>query len=676
MGEEAFDNAEQLTQQIIQQARQQRNAMGKNLGAPFQGDILTIPVVIHVIHNGGDEQISYEQAVSQVEAFNRDFRRWPGTIGFGQGVDCGIEFSLATKDPQGNPTSGVNYIQSPETEHPIGDPALKALVQWPPDQYLNCWVVANIIGGSQGGRVLGYAQFPGGNASTDGIVVIYDAWGTTGALQSNLRYGRVGTHEIGHYLNLAHTFQSGCGGDCQFTSDRICDTPPTNQANYSFPGRLNSCTNEAIDRADQTRNYMDYTSGLAKDQFTQGQADRMRAALQNPAYDKRIELWSASNLFATGTGPHKAPSVYFYPERRFTSPGQPIQFWDYSYDSPTQWSWSFEGGTPATAGVQNPIVSYDQPGTYDVSLYVTNDNGTSDTLVMEHLIVVRDSVASLPFFEGFTSVNFPPEGWFLDNQDVATFNNDLTWSFTAVASGFDTSFGCARMSHYYYNGYGQKDGLVLPDLDLSGKDVARLDFSRAYAATQFNEQGSFPRLFTDTLSVYASTDGGSTWSQVYHKGGADLATTEPFTGIFNQPTVQEWSSDSVDLSAFAGASRLTLKFEATNGYGNNLYLDDIRVTSDSLRFINRTPKQALEQQLAVYPNPSSGQINLQWKGNKALTGELQVMDVQGRKVFQRQVQLPGNREPLAIQLGELSNGIYTLKLQTASGLFVKKLLLK
>ncbi|MQP24434.1 T9SS type A sorting domain-containing protein [Flavobacterium sp. LMO8] len=258
--------------------------------------VIRIPVVVHVIHNGdaigSGENISNAQVLSQIQVFNEDFRKLPGTPGDGAGVDTTIEFCMAQVDPAGNPTNGIDR-QNLGTANFNGAAveAAKATTIWDPTKYLNMWTFR--FGGDLSG-VLGYAQFPTGSglqgmpaedcitgeASTDGVVCAFDTWGSSsyasGSFNAPYDKGRTMTHEVGHMFGLRHIWgDGGCGVD-----DFCADTPLSDAANFGCP-TTNSCTDTPVDVNDQVQNYMDYTDDTCMSIFTQDQKDRMLAVLMN-----------------------------------------------------------------------------------------------------------------------------------------------------------------------------------------------------------------------------------------------------------------------------------------------------------------------------------------------------------------------------------------------------------
>jgi hypothetical protein len=265
-----------------------------------------IPMVFHVIHVDGPENISDAQILSQIDVLNEDFQRRPGTRGFGPGGRLSIEFFLAQKDPQGECTSGINRIWSPMTFHGLGDAfgsrqdQLAALAYWPPEQYLNVWLVHSIANNILAYANVGYSS----GAAFDGIVIASKFVGRVGSVDAPYNLGRTLTHEVGHWLNLLHPFTDGCRGwsfpECTWQGDHVCDTP-------QYEGVFYSCARDpGLACADfyprptpiPTNNYMGYSEDSCMNAFTPGQIERMDSVL----VFQRRRIWSDSNLVATGYG--------------------------------------------------------------------------------------------------------------------------------------------------------------------------------------------------------------------------------------------------------------------------------------------------------------------------------------------------------------------------------------
>ena len=248
-----------------------------------------IPIVVHVVYRSAAENISDAQIQSQIEVLNADYRaanpdRSSAPAVFAPLIgDARVTFKLADVDPNGNPTNGITRTSSSNSSFTSDTDNVKSASTggadpWPADKYLNLWTCGNLRDTS-GSALLGYAQFPGGPAATDGVVILHSAFGNTGTAAAPYNLGRTATHEIGHWLNLRHIWGddgTGCTGD-----DFVADTPNAGGPNYGTPAFPHiSCNNGP--NGDMFMNYMDYVDDAAMFMFTQGQVDRMQAALDGP----------------------------------------------------------------------------------------------------------------------------------------------------------------------------------------------------------------------------------------------------------------------------------------------------------------------------------------------------------------------------------------------------------
>ena len=267
-------------------------------GRSINGNIITIPVVVHVLYRNSTENITAAQIQSQLDVLNEDFRRTNPDADniWSQAADSQIEFCLATVDPNGNTTSGITRKSTSRQDWGANDEAKSVstggINPWNTSEYLNMWIVPKMTTVSQGQviNLLGYAQFPGGNAATDGLVMIYNAFGRTGAVSAPFDGGRTTTHEIGHYLNLRHIW-----GDSNCGNDLVSDTPTHQTSNGGCPVGQVSCSS-----TDMPQNYMDYTNDSCMNLFTQGQTNRMRAVLAAGGARRTLAL---SSKCSGGTTP-------------------------------------------------------------------------------------------------------------------------------------------------------------------------------------------------------------------------------------------------------------------------------------------------------------------------------------------------------------------------------------
>lgn len=222
--------------------------------------IVTIPVYVHVVYSNSNQNISTSQVNSQIAVLNADFRKANNDLNLPSGstfendaTDSEIEFSLAGTFRYSDSRSSWGTNNAVKSAYPPVTPST----------HLNIWV-AEI-----GGGILGYAQFPGGNSATDGVVISPQYFGTTGFVAAPFDKGRTATHEVGHYLNLRHIWGDGrCRQD-----DFVTDTPSSDGPNYGCP----SFPTTNCKTTDMTMNYMDYTDDACMYMFTDGQRNRMRA---------------------------------------------------------------------------------------------------------------------------------------------------------------------------------------------------------------------------------------------------------------------------------------------------------------------------------------------------------------------------------------------------------------
>jgi hypothetical protein len=241
--------------------------------------VITIPVVVHVVYNLPEQNISDAQIQSQIDVLTEDFTKTNADIinvpaAFqSAAANANIQFVLAKRDPNGNATNGITRTYSSITSFSSNNYVKFASYgghdAWPTDQYLNIWV-CNL-------GLCGYATYPGTSPSVDGVVVKYNCFGRTGTLQTNYNKGRTTTHEVSHWLNVYHIW-----GDATCGDDLVGDTPSQEKANYDHPAfpLMSSCSINS--NGDMFMNYLDYTADDVRSMMTQGQANRINATLSGP----------------------------------------------------------------------------------------------------------------------------------------------------------------------------------------------------------------------------------------------------------------------------------------------------------------------------------------------------------------------------------------------------------
>lgn len=289
------------------------------------GNVITIPVVVHVIHSGQNigiaPNITDAQVQSQITVMNQDYRRMLSTPGYNDnpvGADIEIEFVLAKVDPNGNPTNGIDRVNLCEGSWSTTDinNIVKPQTIWDPTQYMNMWSV-NFTDSS----LLGYAQFPsnstlgglnanGGAANTDGVVANFSTFGSSdyndGTFMLNAPFdkGRTMTHEVGHFLGLRHIWgdNNSCSVNATDSFKDYCpDTPATNKSNGGCPVVDNCPADPGVD---MVQNYMDYTNDSCMNIFTQNQKTRIRTVMDNSP--RRVTLKTSTKNVAIPLFPNDA----------------------------------------------------------------------------------------------------------------------------------------------------------------------------------------------------------------------------------------------------------------------------------------------------------------------------------------------------------------------------------
>jgi PKD repeat protein len=621
-----------------------------------QGTVYIIPVVFHVLHQWGSENISDAQIIDQVNILNTDYRKLNADTNLiipsftGIAADCEIEFRLAQLDPNGNCTNGIDRIFTPLTN--AADDGSK-LNNWPHHKYLNVWTVRTI--GASG--VAGYAYYPGAANGIDGILILSDYIGSIGS--SSVSHSRALTHEVGHYLNLQHPWGNNNNVGVACGDDGVSDTPITKGWSYCPQPSAAAVCNPPI--IENYQNYMDYS--YCTRMFTQGQKTRMRAALVS-GVGLRNNLWTNSNLTSTGTDGTIitcVPVAFFNESLRFICEGNTVTFNDATMNlngTPVTRLWNFQGGTPGTDTSANPVIQYNSQGTYDVSLTVTNSAGT-DTKTVTGLVIVSPAqglTASYPFNEGFESITVPGNDWYVIN-DAGT-----TWEQTGVAA--HTGFTSMRIYNYTGNPSGTYDNLITTSFDLSNVSNTQMYFWRAFAYRS--------NTTTDALRIYASTNCGQLWSLRYVKTGIPLSTAGLVSSNFT-PNASQWVMDNVNLAtnAVSGKPNVRFKFEYKQDSGNNLYLDDININGTV--GVNEISNQQVN--FEVYPNPAQAKAHISFTLAEKNNVQLKIYDVAGREVKTMvEKSLPAGEYQYEVE-STVDNGVYFVSLTIGDNHSLKKLVL-
>lgn len=663
-------------------------------GFPKEGNKIIIPVVVHVLHTGGTENISRNQILDQITTLNRDFQglntdtaNIPLPLRVLRGK-MNIEFRLAKKDPMGNCTDGIVRVFTTKTEGANNQNGAKQTSYWNSFNYFNIWVVRTIGMSIQGaGTVLGYAQFPSSGdfaqlASTDGVVVIHNYFGSTGTAQG--RRGRTLTHEVGHWLGLRHIW-----GDADCGDDGIDDTPVASAPNYgicwnNFPYNVGVCVPAEVNPiGEMFMNYMDYSDDNCMAMFSKGQTLRMTrtlvddtlitynnqgeivSVLVTPAF--RRNLSTEANLIATGTNDGApqgacAPIADFSRNLKMVCTNTNVQFTDVSFNGNVQSrNWSFPGATPSSATTPTATVKYDAPGTYGATLEVSNPSGSSSITRNSQVVVTDPSLASTgPFSETFsTEADF--NKWVVFNDDNSAFNR---WKWVNFGRN---DGGSVRMENFG-NVLGEVDELITPAYNLSSfQGVNNLNMQFWIAGA---ERGGSPN---DRLIVSSSTNCGQTWQVRRTFQNYDLITAGLQNSFYSAWQSGDWKPLVVNVATVAGNSNVRFRFQFIRGTtaSNNIYIDDINFGAAI-----GIDDMASQVGLSIFPNPTNSLTQLSFILDQKADAAIEVFDVLGKKVasvFNGTLQ-PGEHNPM-IDLASYPSGVYNVRL-TLNGQALSRRIIK
>jgi len=653
--QEEFENGELIYREYL-----------RNLGThPGLRSVKRIPVVVHIIEASSQILTTDAEVQSQINVLNEDFRKVVGSNGDGNGVDTEFEFCLATIDPNGCPTTGINRLVDPtQAFSSFLDPlALKSLIQWDPNRYLNIWVPQTIEFFNPAATIAGYATFPWALSAApnqDGVVVASQFFGRN---SDSLFQGRISTHEIGHWLGLYHTFQEGCQGNtstsCNTNGDRVCDTPQVGASNSGCPGTVNSCIDMPVDLPDLVLNYMDYTLGVCQNMFTQGQKDRMEAQAQT----FRSNLWSPANLAATGCdgtiSPGCIPTASFVSSLSNACLGQTVNFTDLSSGPATSWNWTFQGGVPATSTLPNPTVTYPNPGVFDVSLTVSNSIGTDSTDETGYMVIsLGDPNGTSESFEGDTLF---PVGWYSQPTDAS---RDWELSYGAASDGSQSMV----VSNFNYPQLGFTSDLISTVYDFSTWASSNLLFDYAYKR--------YNAFSIDTFEVRLSTNCGGTWQSIWRMGGLSLPTVggNAIASPWTPSLATDWKTVSINLDSFVtNQQEVRFQFRSISGNGQNIHLDHVRFSSTATHF---DPPIDLSPSLSICPNPFLLNPEISYFLPSSGRTNLLLTDVKGNILFHETTDFVDrgmHRLPSDPVFTNLPSGIYFLRLETEQGTTTRKL---
>jgi hypothetical protein len=584
------------------------------------GGIITIPVVVHVIHNGEaygvGPNITDEQVESQITVMTQDFRRMVGTPGFNSnsvGADTQIQFALAKVDPNGNPTNGINRQNLCQASYSTTEinSTVKPTTSWDPALYMNMWSV-NFTDAS----LLGYAQFPdasglqglntsGGAANTDGVVAGYKFFGSsalaTGAFQAPYDRGRTMTHEVGHWIGLRHIW-----GDGGCTVDDFCaDTPAAASSNFGCPTGTDSCPSAS--GVDMIENYMDYSDDTCMNIFTQNQKDRMVVIMNNSA--RRVTLKTSTKDIAITLFANDAEVLI---EKSCTSSSnatcstgsgpvtQKISLYNRGTSNLTSASISYNlnGGTAQTFNwsgslAPNKYALIDLPitnpanGTFNVS--IVNANGVADQRASNNTKSAAFTVPTGVTSYAFTSLTF--------NLVGDRYGAETTWTLKNTAG------------------------------------------------TTLYSGGPYTNLGTNTTQA--------------------LVTNQPWTLANNDCytfTINDSYGDGICCTYGSGSWSIAQNGGASTSVGTGGTFASSQTKSFNIGTLSAASFNALEE-IKLYPNPTNGLLNISVPNSSELPNSIEIHNSLGQTLSKKQV---SSTNDLTFDVSNLNTGVYFITIQKDS----------
>jgi hypothetical protein len=555
---------------------------------------------VHVVYNTTAENISDAQIQSQITVLNQDFRRlnadvantpsaFSGLVG-----DANIEFCLATTDPNGNPTNGVLRVPTSATSFSTNNTVKSSTSggsnAWNASRYLNMWVC------DISGSILGYAQFPGGSASTDGVVIDYQYFGTNGTATAPFNKGRTATHEVGHWLNLFHIWGddgTGCTG-----SDQVTDTPNAAGSNVGCPAfpRV-TCSNGP--NGDMFMNYMDYTDDACMYMFSNGQVARMQALFATGGA-------RASLLTSNGCGtptPALCGAVTGLTSGSITQTGATI-------------SWA------AVSGATGYVLQY-KPASSTVWTTV--------------------NVATTSFaITGLTAGT-------AYNAQVRSVCSAGNGSFTAI--NFTTASPTTSCTDTYEN---NNTTGTAKTIAVNTNITARIGSSTDKDWFKFSNTSSARNIRIDLSNLPADYD-----VRLYNPSGTQVAisqnsgtTAEVIT--YNTTTTGTWR---IQVYGYQGAFNSTLCYTLRASISASTFREGEETPAVDL---NSTPSDPDVVIANVFPNPTNGKLNVILEASEAHNTQLRICDITGRTALQQNVACVSGSNTIILDMESLPNGYYLL----------------
>jgi hypothetical protein len=696
-----------------------------------------IPIVVHVVHDYGVENISDDNIF-------KDFLDW-NIVYAKQNSDTSnvippfvkyvgnphIRLHFATKDPYGRPTKGITRERNYLTYNGGNQSKFN---DWPPSSYINIWTV-NIIHG----KAAAFAMYPADAAGIpyyDGVISDYDY-----VPNSPYTAGQIGktiNHEIGHMLNLQHVWGNTNDPAVACGDDGVDDTPPTKGHNPTgcaadrtalydttcsrnyFKIYTNIAGNDSLVNYPDTnnsQNIMDYT--YCARMFTKGQVERMHAAL-NSDVSGRSNLWSRSNLLYTGvitdsvtmawaprpdlkpipefyaTVATLSPTAYMKNPQYFNFPGGTVTFRNETWnDTLESLNWTFSNGatSPTSTSTTSFTNSFTDPGWVDVKMTAKGNNNTGDTTVeWPRGIFIADATGTpaATYTQDFNSADTAK--WPTFNY----YNNEFAWKLSNV--------GFAGFGSMEYLGFdrrldpsnGQYPVTGMPAGDFDDMFTVPMDLSSFSGACSMNyfyagaTRSSNTNDMNDTLEIAYSVNKSQSWTTWVKLTKASLANKGAIATAFTPTSDADWAQMSLNVPAAARTPYTVFRFRyrpsvgvgydgtlTTGQYssGNNFFLDRLFFSPFPAGVANVVLDKT---DVVVAPNPTNGDAYVIVKdADNNAVANIVVTDITGKVVYRTSEQLTGGEGRIQIPHAAIAvSGMYIVQTATGNQIRTQKLVVE
>ncbi len=666
--------------------------------------VITIPVVFHVVYNTTAQNISDAKCIAQLNQLNLDFARMNSDAGNtpstwqGISANTNIQFCLAQRDPLGNSTTGIERRQTTTTSFSTNDNVKRyangGLDAWAAGSYLNIWS-ANLSGG-----VLGYAQFPGSAAATDGVVLLYSSIGSMLSPGTATPYhlGRTATHEVGHWLNLRHIWgdESGCTG-----SDLVGDTPNQGAENYGCPTypRTDACS--AVSPGVMFMNYMDYTDDACMNMFTSGQSTRMNALFATGG--SRVSLLSSTGC-QSGSGTTCGMPAGLSATNVTTSSAtlnwnavSGATSYNVQYKISTATTWTTTTSTTNSKGLTGLVAAT----SYQYQVQAVCASGSSSFSGVSTFTTSSTTSCGTP--TGLSASGITTSGATLNWVAVSgatSYNvqyktsSATTWTSTTSTTNSKALTGLSAATVYQYQVQGVCSTGTSTYSGIASFTTSSTTCSDAYESNNSSTTATIIPVNTDISALIGSTTDNDYFKFTTVSPATNIKIT--LTNLAGDYDIRLYNSSLTQLaiSQYGGTTSETIIRNTTTAatyyirvYGYNgaysttqCYKLRVNAASTTYRFVGENTEESVSipamSDLVVYPNPARDFINGVFYSPVNETIQIRLFDMIGRTIRSLSFDVVEGDNKFNVPLNELTKGVYFIELSNSKERVVKKFLLE